>query len=102
MFWYGARSLREGFYDDDFDSIAAENDNFAWHLALSEPLPEDNWTGYTGFIHQVLYDHYLKDHDSPEDVEYYICGPPLMLKACFDMLDSLGVESENILYDDFG
>ena len=101
-FWYGARSLREGFYDDDFNKIASENDDFAWHLALSEPLPEDNWTGYTGFIHQVLYDHYLKDHDSPEDVEYYICGPPLMLKACFDMLDSLGVEPENILYDDFG
>ena len=101
-FWYGARSLREGFYDDDFNKVASENDNFAWHLALSEPLPEDNWTGYTGFIHQVLYDHYLKDHDSPEDVEYYICGPPLMLKACFDMLDSLGVEPENILYDDFG
>ncbi len=101
-FWYGARSLREGFYDDDFNKIAAENDNFGWHLALSEPLPEDNWSGYTGFIHQVLYDRYLKDHDSPEDVEYYICGPPLMLKACFDMLDSLGVEPENILYDDFG
>ena len=101
-FWYGARSLREGFYDDDFNKIASENDNFAWHLALSEPLAEDNWTGYTGFIHQVLYDHYLKGHDSPEDVEYYICGPPLMLKACFDMLDSLGVEPENILYDDFG
>ncbi len=101
-FWYGARSLREGFYDDDFNKIASDNDNFAWHLALSEPLPEDNWTGYKGFTHQVLYDHYLKDHDSPEDVEYYICGPPLMLKACFDMLDSLGVEPENILYDDFG
>ena len=71
-------------------------------LALSEPLPEDNWTGKIGFIHQVLYDHYLKDHPSPEDVEYYMCGPPLMLKACFDMLDSLGVEPENILYDDFG
>lgn len=101
-FWYGARSLREAFYVEDFNEIAAENDNFEWHLALSEPLPEDNWTGKTGFIHQVLYDHYLKDHDSPEDVEYYICGPPLMLKACFEMLDSLGVEPENILYDDFG
>ena len=101
-YWYGARSLREAFYGQDFDTIAAENDNFEWHLALSEPLPEDNWTGKTGFIHQVLYDHYLKDHPSPEDVEYYICGPPLMLKACFDMLDSLGVEPENILYDDFG
>ena len=101
-YWYGARSLREAFYGQDCDTIMAENDNFAWHLALSEPLPEDNWTGKTGFIHQVLYDHYLKDHPSPEDVEYYICGPPLMLKACFDMLDSLGVEPENILYDDFG
>ena len=101
-YWYGARSKREAFYGDDFDAIAAENDNFEWHLALSEPLPEDNWTGKTGFIHQVLYDHYLKDHPSPEDVEYYLCGPPLMLKACFDMLDSLGVEPENILYDDFG
>ena len=101
-FWYGARSLREAFYDDDFNTIASENDNFEWHLALSEPLAEDNWTGYTGFIHQVLYDHYLKDHDSPEDVEYYLCGPPLMLKACFDILNSLGVEPENILYDDFG
>ena len=101
-YWYGARSLREAFYGEDFDAIAAESDNFEWHLALSEPLPEDNWTGKTGFIHQVLYDHYLKDHPSPEDVEYYLCGPPLMLKACFDMLDSLGVEPENILYDDFG
>jgi len=101
-YWYGARSKREAFYGDDFDTIAAENDNFEWHLTLSEPLPEDNWTGKTGFIHQVLYDHYLKDHPSPEDVEYYLCGPPLMLKACFDMLDSLGVEPENILYDDFG
>ena len=101
-YWYGARSLREAFYGQDFDTIVAENDNFEWHLALSEPLPEDNWTGKTGFIHQVLYDHYLKDHPSPEDVEYYICGPPLMLKACFDLLDSLGVEPENILYDDFG
>ncbi|TDI41422.1 MAG: NADH:ubiquinone reductase (Na(+)-transporting) subunit F [Acidobacteria bacterium] len=101
-YWYGARSKREAFYGDDFDTIAAENDNFEWHLTLSEPLPEDNWTGKTGFIHQVLYDHYLKGHPSPEDVEYYLCGPPLMLKACFDMLDSLGVEPENILYDDFG
>jgi Na+-transporting NADH:ubiquinone oxidoreductase subunit F len=101
-FWYGARSRRESFYEDDFNAIAAESDNFEWHLALSEPLPEDNWTGYTGFIHQVLYDQYLKNHPSPEDVEYYLCGPPLMLKACFQMLDSLGVEPENILYDDFG
>jgi len=101
-FWYGARSLREAFYVQDFDSIAAENDNFEWHLALSEPLPEDNWEGYTGFIHQVLFDNYLKDHPAPEDVEYYLCGPPMMLKACMKMLDDLGVESENILFDDFG
>lgn len=101
-FWYGARSLREAFYVDDFDAIASERSNFKWHLALSEPLPEDEWTGKTGFIHQVLYDNYLKDHPAPEDVEYYLCGPPMMLKACMDMLDSLGVERENILFDDFG
>jgi Na+-transporting NADH:ubiquinone oxidoreductase subunit F len=101
-FWYGARSMREAFYQEEFDKIAKEHENFDWHLALSEPLPEDHWTGMKGFIHQVLYDHYLKDHPSPEDVEYYICGPPLMLKACLDMLDSLGVEPENIAFDDFG
>ena len=101
-FWYGARSLREAFYVDDFDAIASEHSNFKWHLALSEPLPEDEWTGKTGFIHQVLYDNYLKDHPAPEDVEYYLCGPPMMLKACMDMLDSLGVERENILFADFG
>jgi len=101
-YWYGARSLREAFYIDDFDSIAKESDNFSWYLALSEPLPEDDWTGHTGFIHQVVLDNYLKDHPAPEDIEYYLCGPPMMLKACMDMLDSLGVEPENILYDDFG
>ena len=101
-FWYGARSLREAFYVDHFDKIAEENDNFQWHLALSDPLEEDNWDGYTGFIHQVLYDNYLKDHPAPEDVEYYLCGPPLMLQACMKMLDDLGVEPENILFDDFG
>ncbi len=101
-YWYGARSLREAFYVEDFDAIAAESENFTWHLALSEPLEEDNWDGYTGFIHQVLYDNYLKDHPAPEDVEYYLCGPPMMLKACMDMLDGLGVEQENILFDDFG
>ena len=101
-FWYGARSLREAFYIEDFDAVQKENDNFDWHLALSEPLPEDAWTGHTGFIHQVLYDNYLKDHPAPEDVEYYLCGPPMMLKACMDMLDGLGVEQENILFDDFG
>jgi len=101
-FWYGARSLREAFYMDDFDTISSENANFEWHLALSEPLPEDNWTGDTGFIHQVVLDNYLSNHPAPEDIEYYLCGPPMMLKACMDMLDSLGVERENILFDDFG
>ena len=101
-FWYGARSLREAFYIEDFESIAAENDNFTWHMAMSEPQPEDNWEGYTGFIHQVVYDNYLKDHPAPEDVEYYLCGPPMMLQACMKMLDDLGVEPENILFDDFG
>ncbi len=101
-FWYGARSLREAFYIEEFDTIAKDFDNFEWHLALSEPLTEDQWTGKTGFIHQVLYEHYLKDHPAPEDVEYYLCGPPMMLKACMQMLDGLGVEPENILFDDFG
>jgi len=101
-FWYGARSLREAFYQEDFDSIADANDNFDWHLALSEPLPEDEWTGSMGFIHQVLYDEYLKDHPAPEDVEYYMCGPPMMNDACKKMLHDLGVEPENILLDDFG
>ena len=101
-FWYGARSLREAFYVEDFDSIAKEFPNFEWHLALSDALPEDNWTGPTGFIHQVLLDNYLKNHPSPEDIEYYLCGPPLMLKACMTMLDDLGVEPEMIAFDDFG
>ncbi|MDZ4858659.1 MAG: NADH:ubiquinone reductase (Na(+)-transporting) subunit F [Candidatus Hydrogenedentes bacterium] len=101
-FWYGARSLREAFYVEDFDMIQRENPNFKWHLALSEPLPEDNWTGYRGFIHQVLYENYLKSHPAPEDVEYYICGPPMMNSAVIKMLHDLGVEDENILFDDFG
>ncbi len=101
-FWYGARSLREAFYIDHFDSIAADNDNFDWQLALSEPLPEDNWEGKVGFIHQVLYDNYLKDHEAPEDVEYYICGPPMMNDAVMNMLFDLGVERENVMFDDFG
>ena len=101
-FWYGARSLREAFYGEEFDRIAAENPNFEWHLALSDPLPEDEWTGLKGFIHQVLYESYLKTHPAPEDVEYYICGPPLMLQACQKMLGDLGVEERNILFDDFG
>ena len=101
-FWYGARSLREMFYVEEFDSLAADNDNFEWHVALSDPLPEDNWEGHTGFIHQVVQDNYLQDHPAPEDCEYYICGPPLMLQAVLAMLDELGVEPENIAFDDFG
>lgn len=101
-FWYGARSTREVFYKQDFDALAAENDNFVWHVALSEPLPEDNWTGYTGFIHNVIYENYLKHHKAPEDCEFYMCGPPIMNSSVIRMLESLGVEPENILLDDFG
>lgn len=101
-FWYGARSLREMFYLDDFKSLARENKNFEWHYALSEPLPEDNWAGMTGFIHQVLFEHYLKEHPAPEDCEFYMCGPPMMNSAVIKMLDNLGVEPENIMLDDFG
>lgn len=101
-FWYGARSLREAFYVEDFDTIARENANFTWTLALSEPRPEDNWTGSKGFIHNVLYEEYLSKHPAPEDIEYYLCGPPMMLQACMKMLDSLGVPRENIAFDDFG
>ncbi len=101
-FWYGARSLREVFYQEDFDHLQREFDNFSWHLALSEPLKEDNWKGPTGFIHQVLYDEYLSRHPEPEACEYYLCGPPLMIDAVLNMLDNLGVEEENILFDDFG
>lgn len=101
-FWYGARSLREVFYDDDFDRLEEEHDNFEWHLALSDPRPEDDWRGLCGFIHKALYENYLKDHPNPEDCEYYICGPPLMLEATRHMLYKEGVEEENILYDDFG
>jgi len=101
-FWYGARSSREMFYVEDFDMLAKENDNFQWHVALSDPKPEDNWEGYTGFIHEVLYEQYLKDHPAPEDCEYYMCGPPMMNAAVIKMLEDLGVERENILLDDFG
>ncbi|MEH0719077.1 NADH:ubiquinone reductase (Na(+)-transporting) subunit F [Vibrio alginolyticus] len=101
-FWYGARSKREMFYVEDFDMLQAENDNFVWHCALSDPLPEDNWDGYTGFIHNVLYENYLRDHEAPEDCEYYMCGPPMMNAAVISMLKDLGVEDENILLDDFG
>lgn len=100
-FWYGARSLREMFYDEDFKSIAAEFPNFSYNVALSEPMPEDNWTGYTGFIHQVVHDKYLMKHDAPEDVEYYMCGPPMMLAAVNKMLYNLGVEKEMIAFDEF-
>lgn len=101
-YWYGGRSLRELFYIDEFREIEKEFPNFKFNIALSEPLPEDNWDGYTGFIHQVLLDNYLKDHPAPEDIEYYICGPPMMNSAVFKMLDDLGVEQENIAFDDFG
>lgn len=101
-FWYGGRSLKEVFYTDQFEEIEKTHDNFTFHLALSNPLPEDNWSGHTGFIHMVLFDEYLKDHPAPEDINYYLCGPPMMNQAIFDMLDSLGVEKENIHFDDFG
>jgi Na+-transporting NADH:ubiquinone oxidoreductase subunit F len=101
-FWYGARSLREAFYVDEFDRLQAEYPNFKWHLALSEPLPEDHWTGPTGFIHTVLYEQHLKNHPAPEDVEYYLCGPGPMTRAVIATLLDLGVDRENILLDDFG
>ena len=101
-FWYGARSKREMFYVEDFDMLAKENENFEWHVALSDPQPEDNWEGMTGFIHNVLYDNYLKEHEAPEDCEFYMCGPPMMTSAVINMLKDLGVEDENILLDDFG
>ena len=101
-FWYGARSMREAFYGDEYDKLAEENENFDWHLALSDPQPEDNWDGLTGFIHNVLYEQYLKDHPAPEDCEFYMCGPPMMNAAVIKMLEDLGVEKENIMLDDFG
>ncbi len=101
-YWYGGRSLRELFYIDHFREIEKDFPNFKFNIALSEPQPEDNWDGYVGFIHQVLLDNYLSKHPAPEDNEYYICGPPMMNAAVFKMLDDLGVEPENIAYDDFG
>ena len=101
-FWYGARSKREIFYESDFEEIAKENPNFSFHIALSDALPEDKWTGSKGFIHQVLFDEYLKNHPAPEDVEYYLCGPPMMTSSAIKMLDNLGVQPENIMYDNFG
>ncbi|HUL12528.1 MAG TPA: NADH:ubiquinone reductase (Na(+)-transporting) subunit F [Methylococcaceae bacterium] len=101
-FWYGARSYREMFYVDEFNKLQEENPNFKWHIGLSEPKPEDNWTGYVGFIHNVLYENYLKNHPAPEDCEYYLCGPPMMNAAVIKMLEDIGVERENIMLDDFG
>lgn len=101
-FWYGARSLKEMFYVDDFNILQEKYENFKWYVGLSEPLPEDNWRGYVGFIHQIVHDHYLNEHPAPEDCEYYLCGPPLMISACLKMLDEMGIESESILLDEFG
>jgi Na+-transporting NADH:ubiquinone oxidoreductase subunit F len=101
-FWYGARSLRELFYHDEFDQLAQENPNFSWHVAMSDPLPEDKWTGFTGFIHNIVLEEYLSNHPAPEDCEYYLCGPPIMNKCVTEMLENLGVDSDNIALDDFG
>tara|TARA_B100000686_G_scaffold303236_1_gene339910 strand:+ start:2601 stop:3857 length:1257 start_codon:yes stop_codon:yes gene_type:complete len=101
-YWYGARSSKELFYEEHFEDIEKDFPNFSWHVAMSEPLPEDNWTGYKGFIHQVVLDNYLSNHPAPEDIEYYLCGPPMMLQAVLGMLDELGVEEEMIRFDDFG
>ena len=101
-FFYGARSLSEMFYVKDYDDLSNKFNNFSWHVALSDPQPEDNWNGFTGFIHQVIHDEYLSKHPAPEDCDYYMCGPPMMMDACFKMLDNLGVEPESIKFDDFG
>ena len=101
-YWYGARSKREMFYDQQFKDIQEKFPNFSYHVALSDPLEEDNWNSYVGFIHQVLHDNYLKDHEDPTEIEYYICGPPMMLTACRNMLDDLGVEPDMVDFDDFG
>ncbi|WP_416260919.1 NADH:ubiquinone reductase (Na(+)-transporting) subunit F [Gibbsiella quercinecans] len=101
-FWYGARSRREMFYEEDFNQLQAEHENFTWHVALSDPQPEDHWNGYTGFIHHVLLENYLRHHPAPEDCEFYMCGPPMMNTAVINMLKALGVEEDNILLDDFG
>jgi len=101
-YWYGARSKREMFYTEDFEAIERDFPNFRYHVALSEPLPEDNWTGHTGFIHQVVYENHLKDHENVDEIEFYLCGPPMMNNAVFKMLDDLGVEPDMIAFDDFG
>jgi len=101
-FWYGARSTKEMFYTEQFDELAESNDNFVWHVGLSDPQPEDKWDGYTGFIHNILHDEYLKDHEAPEDIEYYLCGPPIMNECVINMLLELGVDLDDIMLDDFG
>ena len=101
-FWYGARSRQEMFYDDEFEELEEKFDNFKYTVALSDPQPDDNWRGATGFIHQVAHDTYLSTHKDPTEIEYYLCGPPMMIQAVNQMLDSLGVEEEMIAYDDFG
>ena len=101
-YWYGGRSAKELFYLDEFEELAEKNENFSLNIALSDPLPEDNWSGYKGFIHQVLLEEYLSKHPNPEDLEYYVCGPPMMLSAVQNMLDDLGVEPDSVLFDDFG
>tara|TARA_Y100000814_G_C12024725_1_gene296914 strand:- start:23 stop:538 length:516 start_codon:yes stop_codon:yes gene_type:complete len=101
-YWYGARNPNEVFYEEQFRELEEAFPNFKFHIAMSEPRPEDNWDGYVGFIHQVLLENYLETHSAPEDVEYYICGPPIMLQAVLGMLDNLGVEEEMIRFDDFG
>ena len=101
-YWYGARSKRELYYDDEFEQLQSEHDNFNWHVALSEPEAKDNWQGHNGFIHKVIYDEYLASHTAPEDCEYYLCGPPLMVRGVLAMLDNLGVDADAIHYDDFG
>ncbi len=101
-FWYGGRSFSELFYTEQFETIEKENPNFKFHIGLSEPLPQDNWKGYVGFIHQVIYENYLKNHPEPEEIEYYLCGPPMMNDAVQKMLDELGVPQEMIAFDDFG
>jgi len=101
-YWYGARSKNEIFYEQDFRELEKEFPNFSFHIALSEPLPEDNWTGPVGFIHNVIYNEYLKFHEEPEEVEYYMCGPGPMAKAVEKMLDDLGVPREMLMFDDFG
>jgi Na+-transporting NADH:ubiquinone oxidoreductase subunit F len=101
-FWYGGRSMRELFYVDQFRAIEKDNPNFTFNIGLSEPMPEDNWTGYTGFIHQIIHDNYLVNHEEPEEIEYYLCGPPMMNDAVLKMLEDMGVPDENIMFDDFG